>query len=503
MRLSTNLALGIGALLLLAACDVAAAETTANLDASTDGATAVARSRGASKAQPTEKAPTAEQALDEASDWTADFSFLEEYRLRIASHALPTTGPLGEPLRTNQQTDQHLRLLGDGQISGVNDHFRAIASGALWWDLDGGSAPGAASLFATQYDNANPWIAAYTLSAEWRNQGALDHARVGRQPSEHGMPITFDGGSFGVRVLDRRLLIFAFGGRTVHFFETKPGLFENWVGSTGAVFRPTLGTAIEFDARAISEQTLDAERARRSRITNGSYGLSALLRSDSLYAKAFARGIDSRASHLGGAFQYVDEGLGLGFDARVHAQLVTLSEVVESENPFYSLLGPSLPNLRFRVESWKDFSIGRRENLGLHLGWRGRQVLGEPEQQFNRNTGGIYFNARIDDLIERGLFVAGTAEANYVPRAITREWLLAFGGSAGYSGTSVKTEVGTYFQQFKINYYQQAEELHNSRTVYGSIAYRVATWLELRARYEMDIFDRYLQSFFFAARQDF
>jgi hypothetical protein len=81
--------------------------------------------------------------------------------------------------------------------------------------------------------------------------------------------------------------------------------------------------------------------------------------------------------------------------------------------------------------------------------------------------------------------------------------LLALGGSAGYNGVTVKTELGTYFQQFKINYYQQAEELHNARTIYGTVAYRLATWLELRGRYDFDIFDRYLQSFYFSARQDF
>ena len=33
--------------------------------------------------------------LDESKDdgWTSNFSLLEEYRLRIASHAMPNTGP--------------------------------------------------------------------------------------------------------------------------------------------------------------------------------------------------------------------------------------------------------------------------------------------------------------------------------------------------------------------------------------------------------------------------
>jgi hypothetical protein len=264
-----------------------------------------------------------------------------------------------------------------------------------------------------------------------------------------------------------------------------------------------LGTAFEFDTRLIQEQTLNADRSQRDRLTNHSYGLSAALRSDSIYSKFYGRGIDSRISHAGGAFQYHNEGWKLGLDARLNAQLVKLGEVVESENPFFSLLGPSLPNLRFRFEAWKDFAVGAQSNLSFHLGWRGRQLVGYSEQAFNRNTGAFYLHSRLDDLLVRGFFVGAMAEYSYVPRSLLREWLLTFGGATGYSRGNFKTEMGSYFQQYKINYYQQAEELHNARTYYGSISYRLATWLEARARYEIDIIDRYLQSFFLSMRQDF
>ena len=497
MRSSTNLALGIGFVLLLLArgamADMAGPGTAGN-----ETQHATSSEKAIAKSSDNNGAP------DEGVDgWTSDFSLLEEYRLRIASHALPTSGPLGELLQTNQQSDQHLRLLGDGQISGLNDHFRAVVSSALWLDLDGPSAPGAASLFATQYDNAQPWVAVYALSAEWREHKALDHVRVGRQASEHGLPLTFDGMSLGVRLLRRRLQLFGFGGKTVHFFETVPGLFENWVASTGAVLRPTSSTAFEFDTRLIREQTLNADRSQRNAITNHSYGLSAALGSENLSSKVYVRGIDRRPSHLGGAFMFENERLGLGLDARIHAQLVTLGEVVESENPFYSLLGPSLPYAQFRFESWKDFRVGRQAHWSLHLGWRGRQVVGAAEQPFNRNTGAIYLHTRLDDFVRKGLFVGGTVECNYVSYTANSDRMLTLGGSTGYGNEWVKAELGTYFQQYKIIYYQSAEELHNARTVYGSVAFEPAQWLELRARYEIDIFDMYLQSFFFSARQDF
>ncbi len=435
--------------------------------------------------------------------WTSNFSLLEEYRLRIASYALPATGPLGDAPQTSQARDQHLRLLGDGQISGLNDHFQAVMSSALWLDLDGASAPGTAAIFATQYDNAQPWLAVYALSAEWQNDKALDHVRVGRQTSEHGLPLTFDGASLSVRTVGRRLQWFGFGGKTVHFFESTPGLFENWVASTGAVWRPSSNSAFELDTRLIHEPTLNVDRSHLDSITNHSYGLSASVASRGVLSKIYARGIDQRPSHVGGALLYQNERLGIGLDGRIHAQLVTLGEVVESENPMYSILGPSLPFVRFRFETWKDFPIGQRAHWSLHLGWRGRQLVGAAEQPFNRNTGALYVHGQLDDFVRRGLFVGGTAEYNYVPYALRSDRMVTLGGSTGFKNELLNAELGSYYQQYKVIYYKSVEELHDTRTVYGSLAFRLAQWLELRGRYEIDIFDRYLESFFLSARQDF
>jgi hypothetical protein len=252
---------------------------------------------------------------------------------------------------------------------------------------------------------------------------------------------------------------------------------------------------VEYDSRLI-------EQAVPNRVRNHSYGLTAIHHSDAESAKAFVRGLDERLSHLGGALGMSFPSVGMGIDGRINAQLVTLGEVVESENPYFSLLGPSLPHVRFRLETWKEVALDET-TLSLHLGWRQRQLLAGTERTFNRNTGGVYLQARVDDLGHRGLFVGGTAEYSYVPQSPPREWFLALGGSTGYTGKAVKTEVGTYFQQFKIIYYQRADELLNTRTVYGSVTYRVASWLELRGCYEFEILDRYLQSFFFSMRQDF
>lgn len=443
------------------------------------------------------------QAFEETSGWDADASFFEEYRLRRTSNALGHPGPLDEPLAAEDQIDQRLRLLSDAQVEGASGRFRAVFSGALWWDLGGSPEAGSPNLLASQYDEHQPWVAPYALSVEWRHYGMLDHLRVGRQDAEHGMPLTFDGGSVAFEPLGRPVQLFAFGGQTVHFFETSPGLLEDWVGSAGAVVRPSRALSFEFDARIVRDTLEDRETAEREPVTTHSYGVNAAARTEAIVARLYARAIDEVPSHAGGRMQLAITDWGFGVDSRIDLQLVTLGEIVESENPFFSLLGTSLPNARFVFESWKELSLGEEALSTLHAGWRGRQLLGGDERPFNRNSGAVYVHARFEDLVQQGLFAAMSAEWNYVPGAMDSEWLLTLGGSAGYSGVALKTEVGTYYQQYKINYYQRAEELRDARTVYGSLGYRVAEWLELRARYEFEIVDRYLESYFLSARQDF
>ncbi len=446
--------------------------------------------------------PAAGIPEDGASDWTANVSLLEEYRLRRASGALAKTSPLGEAA-ADDQLDQRLRLHSDVQVDGADEHFRGVFSGALWWNVDGAQESGHPVLFASQYDESALWVAPYALSAEWHDAGVLDHVRVGRQDTEHGLPLTFDGASLGLRPMGRFLLLYGFGGQTVHFFETMPGLLENWVASTGAVLRPIPALQVELDARLVREQRNDSMDADGSAFATHSYGLTAWTRTDLIAAKLQVRGLNEEVSHAAGSMSFSLPSAGFGLDAQVSGQFVTLDEVAESENPYFALLGPSLPHARYRFEAWKEFGLGGEAIWTNHLGWRGRQLLDGEEQPFNRNAGALYLDSRVDDLIERGLSFGASAEYNYVPTSPDEGWLFTLGGCASYDSGTFRTEVGTYYQRFKINYYQRAEELNDARTVYGSVGYRAAEWLELRGRYELEIVDRYLESFSISARQDF
>ena len=444
--------------------------------------------------------------VEPARAWSGELSLVQEYRVREApSVSVDPSGVLGAPPAANPRTDHDLRLTLDGQGRGYHDRLQGQISAALWWDVDGHvptGQPGQTELFGEVSDYRQPLILVYALSAEWRRSFPIEYLRLGRQTSEHGLPITFDGGSLGLRLWERQLSLFGYAGRTIHFFETQPGLFENWVMCAGAVYRPSEHIRLEADSRFEHDTVLSQNAPQRVWIYAHSYGLTASTRFDESWAKLFVRGLNRGASHAGGALRLAFPLIAAGIDAQASAQLRTLGEISENENPFYSMLGPSLPNLRTRLEVWKEIALGQLTTLNLRAGWRVRQLLRGAESPFNRNFGGIYFQTEVNDLAVKGLFATGILEWNYVPWSLTRDSFLAIGGSAGYSTRKVKAEAGTFYQRWKVNYYRDVQELQDARTVYGSAGVRPLPWLEVRARYTLEIVDRYIHSAFLSLRED-
>jgi hypothetical protein len=457
----------------------------------------------ATLAGPESDAATVELRVEPERAWSGELSLMQEYRVRTAeSGSASPSGVLGVPPAANPRTDQDLRLTLDGQGRGYRDHLQGQISAALWVDVDGYTPGGQPDLFGQISDYRQPLFVVYALSAEWQHSLPLETLRLGRQVSEHGLPITFDGGSLGLRLWERKLSLFGYAGQTVHFFETQPGLLENWVTCAGAGYRPSQNLRLEVDSRFEHDSVLSQDAQQRVWVYAHSYGLTLSTRFDESWAKLFVRGLNRSASHAGGALRLVFPSLALGIDAQVSAQLRTLGEISENENPFYSLLGPSLPNLRSRVEVWKEFGLGQTTALSLRAGWRVRQLLRGVEGPFNRNSGGVYFQTELNNLAVKGLFATGILEWTYVPWSLANDSFVVLGGSAGYATRRIKVDAGTYYQRWKVNYYREVEELQDARTVYGTVAVRALPWLEVRARYTLEIVDRNIQSAFFSLRED-
>jgi hypothetical protein len=444
-----------------------------------------------------------EKQVEPHGGWSGDLSVLQEYRWRTAGSASPdTSGALGGPAAPNPKPDQDLRLTLDGQGRGYRDHLQGQLSAALWYDIDGNVPAGQPDVFGETSDYRQPLGVIYTISAEWRRSLPLEYLRLGRQTSEHGFPLTFDGGALGLRLLERKLSLFGYAGRTVHFFETEPGLLESWVGCLGAGYRPSKNTRLEIDSRFERDGVLTQDGKDRIWVYAHSYGLTLSTRFDDGWAKLFVRGLNRSASRVGGAFRLAFPSINSGIDAQMSVQLRTLGEVSEAENPFYAILGPSLPNLRSRLEAWKEIGLGVVATLSLRAGWRFRQVLSGVPGPFNRNTGGVYFQTEFNNLGVEGLFAAGVFEWNYVPWSLGNGAFMALGGSTGYTARKLKVEAGTYYQRWKVNYYRDVEELQDVRTVYGMVSVRPLPWLEVRGRYNLDIVDRNIHSVFLTLRED-
>jgi hypothetical protein len=435
--------------------------------------------------------------------WSANLSLLQEYRYRTAqAGSASTAGLLEVPVAAKPVPDQDVRLTLDGQARGYGDRLQGQVSAAFWMDVDGHVPKGQPDLFGEISDYRQPLVMVYSLSAELRRPLPLEYLRLGRQSSEHGLPLTFDGAALSLRLWERRLALFGYGGRSVHFFEVQPGLLENWVACAGAEYWPTQDVRVEFDSRFEHDTVLLQDGRQTVWIYAHSYGVNLSTRFEQGWAKLFARGLNRSASHAGGALRLAFPSIRFGIDAQASAQLRSLGEISENENPFYAMLGTSLPNLRSRLELWKEIGLGQTTILALRAGWRVRQVLrGEPGP-FNRNAGGVYFQTELNDLAVKGIFVSGSAEWNYLPWSFTNDSFLAVGGSAGYATRKIKVEAGTYYQRWKINYYRDVQELHNARTVLGMVGVRALPWLEVRARYTLDIVDRYIHSAFLSIRED-
>jgi hypothetical protein len=424
------------------------------------------------------------------------FQFQEEYRARFASsYSSPT-------LHSDEESDHDVRLLVSSGIRDSSAHFRGYLSAGGWLDVDGRPAAGSPSVLSSSYDlDSSLWLDVFSLYGEYHSEGMLRLARVGRQAVEFGLPIVIDGAFLEVRPLAPApwFDLFAFGGRSVHFFEAHQGLLEDWVGSAGAVIRPMERLRLVVDYRFLLEETHIVEELKDH--TYGAEVWYAPL--DWFSAKAYGRGIGSSASHVGGATRMAWHELGLGVDLKVDSQVSELREVNEVENPYFAILGASLPHTRWGMDLWKSFNTSAGD-FGIHAGWTGR-ANHENETTFNRDYGKLYLLLEASDIGVKGPFVSLSVEnhfANLTP-TFDEEGVLTAGGAAGYRNRLLRAEAGSYYQRFKYDYYDDVQEYENVRTFFGSFSVKPVDWLSIRARYTMEQLDRDIHTVLFTLTQSY
>jgi len=472
-------------------------------------------------------AVTAQEALEETSPpavtttdgggWNFWFNTLEEYRLRVATDpTAPTLSAIERPA-SNQvtgQTDHDVRLFFDGSMNDGTDALSAHLAFNMWTDVDGTTPEDDdVSGLGTMYDGASAplWFDVYSLYGKYATGGFLKSLKVGRQSTNYGRMTTFDGLSVDLEAVDKMLDFFVFGGRTVHFFEADAGLFEDFLGSVGTTIRPSKTVKVELDYRFVQEDmTVNSALAEgdtvRDSLTEHAYGAKVWYRpADWFSAKLKFHGITDKIANIGLLADFNWSSLGFGVTAKVDAQPSTLRELNETDDRYFAILGESLAHVKANLQVWKTFETDFG-NFGLHAGWKERVLLKDAVvgSAFNHNMGIFYGLVQVSDIGTKSPFASVMlAQAlNHTETQFFDAGVLTVGGSIGWEADSARGEIGSFYQQYKYDYYKDVQERTDVRTLFAAAQYEPLDWLALRARYEYEQFDRDVHTFTFTLTQN-
>ena len=432
------------------------------------------------------------ELVDEGAEWFFTGRAMEEYRFRRATDLV-----LDDGLETPKAENDHdLRLVLSGNIWESTDRFSADIAMSVWYDLDGGPKPGQPTSFGSisDYRAPNAWdsyLDVYSLNAEYSPAALPLVIRAGRQTPEIGRRLTFDGLSAAWRPRVPSVDLQLSGGRTVHFFELSDNYFEDWMASAAAVIRFIPSFRIEMDYLFTSEMTTSNKR-----FVGHDAGITAAYRfRDLLFLKAFVRSLNGDLSRAGGRGKLELHKIGFGVEAGAESQPLTLREVNEADDPYFAIMGESLPYIRTNASVWKDFDT-RAGIYGFRVGWNERRLLRDASTPFNRNFGRVYLELHAFDIGTKGPFITAVAEYHYAleddPQ--NEENQFSVGGSAGYRGDKLDALIGTNFYKYKYDYYSDVEERSNVRVYFGEAKYKILKWLSAGVRYELERFDRDLHT---------
>lgn len=389
-----------------------------------------------------------------------------------------------------EDIDHELRFFANGSVQSPQDRFFADVSFAFLADVDGTIQDDTITPFGSTYETYNyfAWFDLFSAYAEYRTPGVFSYARVGRQESDHGPLVIFDGAALEIRPARPYLDIFAFGGRTVHFYSVEKTFFEDWIASGGAVIRPHPMLRFELDYRFITE-----DRSGDDPLEEHSYGVSGFFRyKEHLYLRAYTRGLDKNIAHSGGALNLEWPRVQTGITISIDAQLISLRRINEEEDPYLAILGESLPHMRFNAGVHKDFPTPHG-TYSIVAGWNGRIATVDETTVFNRDYGRVFLWLQATDIGIKGPYANATTEYHYTLKSTETEndATLALGGSMGWDWNWLKFEAGTYYQYYKYDYYIDVTEIQDARTVYGECRIVPIDWLSIRLKYDFEVYDRY------------
>jgi hypothetical protein len=430
--------------------------------------------------------PPRSSVRDERPPWELRGTALEEWRLRTAT----------------PETDQRGRVTLNASAHHASDRLDLIGAADLWF-FPGGPPPGTI-LPASTLGGRDPGIDVLALSVSWRPGAVFRELRAGRQETPIGPNGTFDGLTLRGGPAGVPLDLYAYGGRSVYFFSILPDDAQRWLAGAGATWRPLPQLRLDLDWRLDRADLPPSERpgSANGPVTEQGYGAAATWRpSEALRIRVAARGLDDSVALLSGA---VSARLPLALDLQAFGavQPVALHDVGEANGVYWATLGVSQPYARASLDLSRLWELGRVE-VEAHLGWRLRRLLEGTETPFNRNLGGAWLLLVARDPGGTGLFATASLERIGSSASLDAEGLWAAGGTLGWAGGSLWTEVGSNYQRYRYTYYASAEEQVGVRSFHAEARWSPWKPLAFRVLYLVDRADRTYQSLTLGAAQSF
>lgn len=395
------------------------------------------------------------------------------------------------------ETDIDARVFINAGAEESSGRFSLNTALGIWADLDTVPAKDQATSLREIHDSQNSalWLDVYSLQAQYKGQGLLRSARLGRVVVDHGLPRNIDGGEVELQVLSHWLGLYAYGGRSVHFFEAEAGMFEDWVGAVGLRSRPLRDLLLEVETELQREDTTEEKG-----LTELGYSAQVWYRLDRwLDARAYLRGIDDKLSHTGGALRLRWPQMGLGAELRLRSQLIELNALSESEDPYFAILGKAEPFVRTRLDAWKSLTTSFGE-YALHFGLEARQLIKAEATHFNRNFAYAYSALSAQDIVVKGPYARIAVERQAVSDDFAASNLSGHGfwtmsGQVGYAKGALAAELGSRFDAYKYTYYHSVDEQQNVQSYFASLNYKFNDKYSLRGRYLYEHFAWDVHSF--------
>ena len=357
------------------------------------------------------------------------------------------------------------------------DPYSAYLLGRLSQDLDGdqGEEDSPFGSLEDTYDHSlNGRL--YEAYVDFHDTG-LDLLRLGRQALyETPAYVRFDGASLLTEQAgDDRHELGAYGGRTVHEYESSPEGDAVYGGYVSNTLWKGGRTRLDYMHLEDEQQLGDEQDDLWAAQVRQAFGREVMLKSGYSWLEGAPREFDARAT-------WVPVDSGWLVQGSYYALLQTEGALAEELDPFFDTLQEYFPFSLSRVLVSKHFEEGYSIEGGADV----RRVDdSEDEGEFNRDYERYHLTGTIEDFALEDLALALTGDYWSGDGSDTNSWGLDLTRELS---EQLRASLGTFYQLYK-NDFLLDEEREDVRTYYVSVRYRPEKRLTWGLGFEHEVSD--------------